>query len=98
MKKTFLSIAIIVVVAMILWLVLGRKSEAPVVEQNNIQNTVPATTDNSSTTNTQDANATLGTSVYQDAGSNPVQNIPETNTFKTVDTNPYSQGYVNPFK
>lgn len=42
--------------------------------------------------------ASIQESVTKQTEINPVENLPETNLFKSVEINPFEKGYKNPFK
>ena len=84
MKKAIFFVIVIVLIALGIWFFVFQKKGLNL-EKDNTQNT---TTDQS-----------LGGTIYDNVGTvKPVENMPDVNVFNSVETNPYKQGYANPFE
>lgn len=81
MKKTIISIGAVILVALAAWFFIVKKPATKTIEQN----------------------ANIGASSLGGALSGgvsdvqPIEKIPNVNPFNSVETNPYKQGYTNPF-
>lgn len=84
MKKAILFIVIVILIALAIWFFVFQKKGANLYK-NNTENTT--------------ASESFGGTIYDQVGSvKPIDKMPDVNVFNSVETNPYKQGYVNPFE